>query len=151
MYSGDPPQGNVPKEEPGPGKQKGMATCLKCGCYEPFQDMTEECCRATNGSSCVFHLPEKHFTKLEVLATGNTHHDLVAACVDCGRLTGCFCDGEELRTSRLPCLASSHYPETNQKWAAGQRTPLCTSCDRKFSGQCHFCRGVAMATPPPTK
>ena len=74
----------------------------------------------------------------EVLATGTTQHELVAACVDCGRLTGCFCDGEELGPSRRPCLATSHYPEAAQKWAAGQRTPLCTSCDRKLQANATF-------------
>ena len=35
----------------------GWRACLECGCYEPFQCMTEECCWKTSGRSCVFQIP----------------------------------------------------------------------------------------------
>jgi hypothetical protein len=53
---------------------------------------------------------------------------LYRPCVDCGRLTGCFCDF---------CLAVSHEPDA--EWVPNQRTPLCTVCDTNFLA-CHFCR-----------
>ena len=31
-----------------------MRACIKCGCYEPFQDRTDECCRRVYGKPCVF-------------------------------------------------------------------------------------------------
>ncbi len=57
-------------------------------------------------------------------------------CVDCGMITGCYCEY---------CLAECRMPE--EAWAPGQCTPLCTKCDRKNDGLCHFCRGVAWVTP----
>ena len=57
-------------------------------------------------------------------------------CVDCGQVTGCFCDY---------CNARDRMP--NEVWSAGQGTPLCTTCDRKHD-RCHFCRGLKWCTPP---
>ena len=31
-----------------------MRSCLNCGCYEPFQDLTDECCYVIRGEHCVF-------------------------------------------------------------------------------------------------
>ena len=59
------------------------------------------------------------------------------ACVDCGLITGSFCDY---------CEAVDHFPR--EPWAEGQLTPLCTHCDFK-KGECHFCRGEAWCVPPP--
>ena len=28
--------------------------CLMCGCFEPFQDMTDTCCRTQYGVACIF-------------------------------------------------------------------------------------------------
>ena len=72
----------------------------------------------------------------EVLAMGD-EADLKRPCVDCGLRTGCFCDG---------CFASTRLPL--ETWIAGQRTPLCTDCDRRHGGLCHYCRGLSWATPP---
>ena len=58
-------------------------------------------------------------------------------CVDCGLRTGCFCDA---------CLGVERLPL--EAWAPGQHTPLCTECDRRYNGLCHFCRGQSWATPP---
>ena len=60
------------------------------------------------------------------------------ACVDCGLITGSFCDY---------CSAADRIPE--EEWAPKQFTPLCTKCDDKNHGICHFCRGVAWVAPPP--
>ena len=35
-----------------------MRACIRCGCYEPFQDITDECCFQRHGTSCVFLKPE---------------------------------------------------------------------------------------------
>ena len=72
-----------------------------------------------------------------VLAVGDREM-LCRPCVDCGLRTGCFCDW---------CLAADRLPD--EKWAAGQLTPLCTHCDREY-GACHFCREEPhWVTPPP--
>ena len=67
---------------------------------------------------------------------GSDPETLSRACVDCGLITGSFCDY---------CLAADRIPE--EKWEPGQCTPLCTKCDTKNDGICHFCRGVAWVAP----
>ena len=62
---------------------------------------------------------------LEVLAMGDAEI-LARPCVDCGLVTGCYCDS---------CIASERMP--GEMWAKGQMTPLCSSCDRE-RGACHF-------------
>ena len=73
---------------------------------------------------------------LQALAWG-TPNTLTRACVDCGLITGNFCDS---------CLAADRVP--SEKWEPNQATPLCTFCDDRFFS-CHFCRGVQWAQPPP--
>ena len=75
---------------------------------------------------------------MEVLAEVCDVEMLVRPCVDCGRHTGCFCDW---------CYAKDRDP--GDKWADGQHTPLCSTCDDKHS-MCHFCRGLMWTTPPPS-
>ena len=70
-------------------------------------------------------------------------------CVDCGRVTGNFCEtllqmGHALWQGGV-CLAANRIP--SEPWAEDQRTPLCTSCERRH-GACRFCRGVYGCTPP---
>ena len=65
-------------------------------------------------------------------------------CVDCGCITGCFCDGDEFGPTGQVCYAVVRSPK--EKWAPFQRTPLCTGCDRK-RGRCHFCRGLEWCSP----
>ena len=69
---------------------------------------------------------------------------LLRPCVDCGLVTGRFCDGPEGETGPQ-CFASVRVP--SERWAQNQRTPLCSKCDWA-RGKCHFCRGVQMCTPP---
>ena len=73
--------------------------------------------------------------RLEVVSHSEDTTTLIRPCVDCGQVTGCFCDY---------CLAQDRMPK--EKWVEGQLTPLCTSCDAKH-GRCHYCRHVQMATP----
>ena len=35
-------------------QQAGWRVCGRCGCQEPFQGITEECCMKTEGRECVF-------------------------------------------------------------------------------------------------
>ena len=74
---------------------------------------------------------------MEVLAIGD-RDVLFRPCVDCGLRTGCYCDY---------CLAEDRDP--NNKWAKGQHTPLCATCDHKYD-RCHYCRGQHWAAPPAT-
>ena len=34
-----------------------MASCLRCGCFESFQDITDDCCYTEHGRRCVFDVP----------------------------------------------------------------------------------------------
>ena len=71
---------------------------------------------------------------LKVMCTGY-YEGLIRPCVDCGLITGSFCDN---------CLAQERLP--NEEWAEGQMTPLCTTCDRTYD-ECHFCREMKWCTP----
>ena len=71
---------------------------------------------------------------LQVYAAGSPEL-LIRPCVDCGLKTGGYCD---------KCLAEDRMPE--EEWAEGQRTPLCSRCDNKYSA-CHYCRGQVWCVP----
>ena len=73
---------------------------------------------------------------MEVLAVGDERL-LVRPCVDCGLITGGYCDY---------CLAEMHAPD--EEWCENQHTPLCSKCDIQYYA-CHFCRGLSWVTPPP--
>ena len=62
-------------------------------------------------------------TMLGVLAYGDQEM-LTRPCVDCGLLTGRFCDW---------CFAADRLP--NEEWADGQMTPLCSDCDNMNSSK----------------
>ena len=68
-------------------------------------------------------------------------------CVDCGLMTGNFCDGAP-SVGYDKCFASDRVPE-DYPFAVygGFRTPLCTFCET-CSRYCRFCRGVTGCTPP---
>ena len=76
--------------------------------------------------------------KLPCLA-GGTECELFRPCVDCGLITGSFCDF---------CKAADWLPD--EAWAEHQVTPLCTRCDR-MRDACHFCRGEHWCVPPPRR
>ena len=63
---------------------------------------------------------------------------LQAACVDCGRLTGGWCNER--------CYAGVRTPEDVK--FRNQRTPYCTVCDKANPDKCHFCRKQLWCTPP---
>ena len=85
---------------------------------------------------------------LEFLAVAEDANMLYRPCVDCGRLTGRFCDGyadDPKNEKWKECYAAERDPKN--EWAPGQRTPLCSKCDNtKFV--CHYCRGLLWCTPP---
>ena len=62
---------------------------------------------------------QKPRVPLQVIATGSTEM-LNRPCVDCGLVTGSFCDH---------CRAAVRCPD--EVWADHQMTPLFTHCDRK--------------------
>ena len=69
---------------------------------------------------------------------------LMRPCVDCGLVTGRYCDGEE-EDAGPPCFAENRIP--NEVWIENQRTPLCSVCDN-LHNRCRFCRGMFSCTPP---
>ena len=73
---------------------------------------------------------------LEELAFG-TEEELKRPCVDCGQITGGFCDY---------CVAKDRLP--SERWCGNQHTPLCPTCDQ-MRDKCHFCYGMSWATPEP--
>ena len=79
---------------------------------------------------------------------------LTRPCVDCGLQTGRYCDGDEfgaIGSGGSACFADERLPRgdiVHPEWNPGQRTPLCSFCDKKYEA-CHFCRGVAWASPQP--
>ena len=76
---------------------------------------------------------------MEVLSFANNPALLCRPCVDCGTRTGSFCDF---------CRAEDRLP--HHRWAKGQCTPLCTSCDHMRSA-CHFCLGLYCTLFPYTQ
>ena len=71
---------------------------------------------------------------LQVTAVSDSSTQLIQPCVDCGLWTGNWCE----------CFGEYWMP--NSPWEPGQRTPLCTRCDRRH-GECHNCRGIPWCTP----
>ena len=71
---------------------------------------------------------------MEVMAFGD-EEVLTRPCVDCGLVTGRFCDF---------CYAAARIPD--EEWAEGQLTPLCSYCDNKFDC-CHCCRNLSWCRP----
>ena len=65
-------------------------------------------------------------------------------CVDCGLMTGNFCDGFLFAYDQ--CFAAERVPHDFAKYA-GMLTPLCSYCET-LQSFCRFCRGVVSCTPP---
>ena len=67
---------------------------------------------------------------------------LVRPCVDCGLITGNFCDG-----IGYECYAEVHVP--GEDWCVNQRTPFCNFCESKRPA-CRFYMRTPSCTPPET-
>ena len=103
-------------------------------------------CRAweREQDACIGNMGIKKPLHVDGAMTGKVHAIgtqamLMRPCVDCGLRTGSYCDNCEA-VHRLP----------GEEWARGQKTPLCTSCDRTHHGICHFCRRQPWCVPPPS-
>ena len=88
-----------------------------------------------------------YMATLQIGAVGEVA-DLARPCVDCGLITSNYCEtvrqiGHAHWQGGI-CLAAIHVPA--ERWVLGQRTPLCTFCEKRF-GACRFCRGVKGCTP----
>ena len=64
---------------------------------------------------------EDDLVPLEVIAHGNDEATFIRPCVDCGQITGCYCDY---------CHAAVRLPQ--DVWADNQQTPLCSICDKRL-------------------
>ena len=85
----------------------------------------------------------QHEAVLKVLYAPPPGSPTLWPCVDCGLLTGNFCDGG-VTTAFDTCFASDRVPRDYPK--STQRTPLCPYCET-LSGVCRFCRKVPGCTP----
>ena len=72
--------------------------------------------------------------EMQILSYGHSPNIFTRPCVDCGRVTHCFCDF---------CTAKQRMPR--DVWAEQQRTPLCPVCDERY-GRCHYSQRVAILT-----
>ena len=66
---------------------------------------------------------------------------LVRPCVDCGQITGNWCNNECHAIDQVPFGDAIH-----ESWNPEQITPHCTVCDTRCRW-CHFCRGMAWCSP----
>ena len=86
--------------------------------------------------------------EFEALCVGDADQ-LLQPCVDCGRVTGNFCETTLQQGHALwqggSCFVADHVRGSD--WAPNQRTPLCTECEERH-GACRFCRKVHSCTPP---
>ena len=92
-------------------------------------------------------------------AMGTNSQACLRPCLECGLYTGGYCEtlaqakaGPKGTWQGGTCFAAEVYPwrkgmDAKEKWTAGQRTPLCTSCEIRY-GACRACRGVSGCTPP---
>ena len=67
-------------------------------------------------------------------------------CVDCGRVTGGWCDGVMIAEGELVACSAAHWM-SGFALGSWRGTPLCSTCDAHV-GICYFCRGQSWATPP---
>ena len=84
-----------------------------------------------------------HISELEILAASDNTIPFCRPCVECGLITGNFCDGG-ITCKYDECLAANRI--STEQWNKGQRTPLCTHCEARVRF-CRFCRGVHGCTP----
>ena len=88
---------------------------------------------------------EHQLNGLQVLWTPPPGAQTAYPCVDCGLMTGNFCDGG-ITVAYDHCFASERVP-ADYLDNEGQRTPLCSYCET-LSQFCRFCRRVHSCTPP---
>ena len=81
--------------------------------------------------------------EFSVFATSDGSIPMIRPCVDCGLITGNFCDGG-ISVAYDRCFAAERIP--SERWNNGQRTPLCNRCENEKSF-CRFCRRVHGCTP----
>lgn len=81
---------------------------------------------------------------LTVIPSGDDS-DFARPCVDCGYMTGNFCDGG-ITVEYDKCFAAKRIP--SERWSSpSQRTPLCSLCEKRLKF-CRFCRLIPSCTPP---
>ena len=85
---------------------------------------------------------------MEVLWAGDEGAPTEYPCVDCGLMTGNFCDGG-MSVAYDKCFAAERVPR-DFNMRGSMRTPLCSYCE-SFHDVCRFCRGVYSCTPPERK
>ena len=66
---------------------------------------------------------------------------LVHPCVDCGQITGNWCNNEWHAIDQVPFGDVTH-----ESWNLVQITPHCTVCETRYQW-CHFSRGMAWCSP----
>ena len=108
--------------------------CHRAMCSPHASQLRPEWCVHCGGEGIPPAPPPQPRYRLECLATG-TPEMLTRPCVDCGLITGRFCDW---------CQAAHRCPD--EVWSEGQLTPLCSLCDNYWD-ECHFCRGLAWCRP----
>ena len=86
---------------------------------------------------------------MQVLWTAPAGSPSSFPCVDCGLVTGNFCDGGAALDFKDACFACNSDPVSYPD-ISSQRTPLCSYCETLY-GYCRFCRNVSGCTPPATK
>ena len=85
--------------------------------------------------------------ELQVLWCAPPGVDTTFPCVDCGLMTGNFCDGSGMSVGFDRCFAANRVPRDYPPEVYKQmRTPLCPYCETCFE-HCRFCRGVKSCTP----
>ena len=123
------------REEPPPAPD-GRGGAADHYWYDPSSYEDEGSSESSFGEPDLGMVEQLEQADLEVIAMGSSD-TLIRPCVDCGLMTGRFCDD---------CRAAERVPK--EGWAPGQKTPLCSECDNR-EGRCHFCRGQKWACPPP--
>ena len=89
-----------------------------------------------------------NLSDVQLLHTAGPDEPPTIPCVDCGLITGNFCDGAPASVGLDQCYATKRVPNDYPREVFGlRRTPLCTFCESRFL-YCRFCRGVTSCTPP---
>ena len=93
---------------------------------------------AAEGEACDTHgcvgFPQTYSSPgaLQVLSFSADPDTFKKPCIECGLITGNFCDGQTGE-----CFAKDTIKDG--KFEPGQRTPMCTKCEKKYRF-CKVCR-----------